>query len=98
MITTFTRLSRVSAVHVGLALSVSQIAAWAQTEARESTLYGSDETLVARTDAGSTCVDSARIVFVGRVVNPDGSPREGAVVLSSAGGKAVTDARGEYRL
>ena len=34
----------------------------------------------------------------GAVSNPDGSPAEGAVVVSSAGGKAVTDSSGWYRL
>ncbi|HEX6885160.1 MAG TPA: HYR domain-containing protein [Planctomycetota bacterium] len=38
------------------------------------------------------------VVFEGFVFAPDGSPAEGAVVVTSAGGKAVVDARGHYRL
>jgi len=34
----------------------------------------------------------------GRVVDQDGVPHEGALVVSSAGGQAITDARGEYCL
>ncbi len=34
----------------------------------------------------------------GVVLGPDGNPVEGAVVVSSAGGKAVTDASGNYRI
>src|SRR5262245_55829018 len=43
-------------------------------------------------------IDEARtsIVFEGFVYTPDGSPAEGAVVVTSAGGKAVVDARGHY--
>ena len=36
--------------------------------------------------------------FEGFVAASDGSPVEGALVVSSAGGKAVTDVRGWYRL
>ena len=39
-----------------------------------------------------------RVTIEGFVLAPDGSPAEGAVVVSSAGGKAVTDASGGYRL
>ena len=44
--------------------------------------------------------DELRVPFVfeGLVAASDGSPVEGALVVSSAGGKAVTDARGGYRL
>ena len=44
--------------------------------------------------------DELRVPFVfeGFVAASDGSPVENAVVVSSAGGKAVTDARGWYRL
>src|SRR5262245_17863911 len=38
------------------------------------------------------------VTLAGFVLAPDGSPAEGAVVTSSAGGKAVTDAAGDYRL
>src|SRR5262245_8634825 len=38
------------------------------------------------------------IVFEGFVLDPDGAPAEGAVVVTSAGGRAVTDLRGRYRL
>jgi hypothetical protein len=37
-------------------------------------------------------------VLSGLVLAPDGFPAEGAVVVSSAGGKAVTDVAGSYRL
>src|SRR5262245_52644964 len=39
-----------------------------------------------------------RVALEGLVLTPDGSPVEGAVVVSSAGGKAVTDVAGRYRL
>src|SRR5262245_24126147 len=55
--------------------------------------------------SGRSCAESAcataqslRVVLVGRVVDPDGVPRAGAVVVTSAGGQALTDARGGYRL
>src|SRR5262245_36393918 len=55
--------------------------------------------------SGRSCAESAcataqslRVVLVGRVVDPDGVPRAGAVVVTSAGGQALTDARGDYRL
>jgi len=38
------------------------------------------------------------VVFEGLVLSPDGSPAEGAVVVTSAGGEDVVDARGQYRL
>src|SRR5262245_4757005 len=38
------------------------------------------------------------VVFEGFVYAPDGSPAEGAVVVTSAGGKAVVDVRGHYRI
>jgi hypothetical protein len=38
------------------------------------------------------------IVLAGLVVAPDGSPAEGAIVVSSAGGQAVADRNGRYRL
>jgi len=37
-------------------------------------------------------------VLAGFVLGPDGNPAEGAVVVSSAGGRAITDAAGAYRL
>ncbi len=37
-------------------------------------------------------------VFEGIVLEPDGAPAEGAVVVSSAGGKAVTDRSGSFQL
>src|SRR5262245_19330559 len=42
--------------------------------------------------------DRERVVFEGYVLTPDGGPAEGVMVLCSAGGKAVTDAAGDYRL
>jgi len=41
---------------------------------------------------------STRFAFEGFVLDPDGLPVEGAVVVTSAGGRAVTDAAGSYRL
>src|SRR5262245_29588913 len=38
------------------------------------------------------------IVLEGFVLAPDGTPAEGAVVVSSAGGQAITDQDGHYRL
>jgi hypothetical protein len=38
------------------------------------------------------------VVLQGFVLDPQGRPAEGAVVVSSAGGQAVTDAAGGYRL
>src|SRR5262245_28437261 len=40
----------------------------------------------------------ASVVFEGFVFAPDGSPAEGALVVTSAGGKAVVDSSGHYRL
>jgi len=42
--------------------------------------------------------DVAPIVLDGFVLAPDGAPAQGAVVVSSEGGHAVTDAAGRYRL
>src|SRR5262245_61988755 len=39
-----------------------------------------------------------RLTLEGFVLSPDGSPAEGAVVVSSAGGRAVTNVAGNYRL
>src|SRR5262245_7315348 len=43
-------------------------------------------------------VASRSVVFEGFVLAPDGGPEEGAVIVSSAGGGAVTDRNGRYRL
>ena len=43
-------------------------------------------------------VSSGVVVLDGFVLDPSGAPAEGAVVVSSAGGRAVTDAAGSYRL
>ena len=48
-----------------------------------------------RTESAGSPVQA---VLEGLVLLPDGAPAEGAVVVSSAGGKAVVDARGSYRL
>jgi hypothetical protein len=40
----------------------------------------------------------AALVLEGSVLDAQGAPAEGAVVVSSAGGKAVTDVAGRYRL
>ncbi len=45
-------------------------------------------------DTGS----SMPVAFEGFVFEPSGAPAEGAVVVSSAGGQAVTDRNGRYRL
>jgi hypothetical protein len=48
---------------------------------------------------GGVRTESSRpVVLEGLVVSPDGAPVEGAVVVSSAGGQAVTDRDGRYRL
>ena len=41
---------------------------------------------------------SVAVTFVGSVDGPDGAPAEGAIVVSSAGGQAVTDGNGSYSL
>ncbi|HEX6884482.1 MAG TPA: HYR domain-containing protein [Planctomycetota bacterium] len=45
-----------------------------------------------------TVVAESPLVLEGCVLAPDGAPAQGAVVVSSAGGQAVTDVRGRYRL
>ncbi len=49
--------------------------------------------------AGSdSASDGVLTVLVGRVVDPDGMPATGATVVTSAGGQAVTNAAGDFRL
>lgn len=48
--------------------------------------------------AGTDVVVRRPLELEGAVFGPDGNPVEGAVVVSSAGGKAVTDASGSYRI
>lgn len=48
--------------------------------------------------ASSASADSVSINFEGIVRAPDGTPAVGSVVVSSAGGQAVTDASGEFQL
>lgn len=43
-------------------------------------------------------VDSVAFTFTGMVLAPDGKPDVGAVVVSSAGGQAVTDSDGKFLL
>src|SRR6185295_9162926 len=52
----------------------------------------------APTDVQEEVESRVPVVLEGFVSNPDGSPAEGAVVVSSAGGKAVADVRGWYQL
>ena len=47
---------------------------------------------------GVPSTESVVFTFEGFVVALDGLPAEGAVVVSSAGGQAVTDAGGSFRL
>ena len=47
---------------------------------------------------GPASPEARAVVLEGFVLLPDGNPGEGAVVVSSAGGQAVTDAAGSYRL
>ena len=57
--------------------------------------------LLERTASGASAVaerESRPLTFEGFVLEPDGRPAEGAVVVSSAGGLAVTDASGHYVL
>ncbi len=42
--------------------------------------------------------ENQSVVVEGHVFNPDGSPAKSAIVLSSAGGRALTDESGEYLL
>ena len=51
----------------------------------------------ARTETVSSA-ESPAFTFIGVVNEPDGTPAEGAIVVSSAGGKAVTGAEGSFRL
>src|SRR5688572_15469210 len=51
--------------------------------------------IAARAAEDRSCVP---FVFEGFVLDPDGAPAEGAVVVSSAGGRAVADCNGRYRL
>src|SRR5688500_12630146 len=43
-------------------------------------------------------LESGSLAFEGIVYEPSGAPAEGAVVVSSAGGQAVTGWNGTYRL
>ena len=43
-------------------------------------------------------LEPSAIVCEGVVLDPDGAPAEGALVMSSAGGKSVTNSLGRYRL
>src|SRR5262245_28757777 len=72
-------------------------------------LFGSQQRLAAQSapetephPAGARPGDDAGMflpfVFEGFVLDPDGAPAEGAVVVSSAGGKVVVDESGAYRL
>src|SRR5262245_61769546 len=49
-------------------------------------------------EAGLARLDAfVTVSFEGQVYDPDGAPAEGAVVVSGAGGSAITDARGRFR-
>src|SRR6185503_14497026 len=83
---------------LGLGLFVLQASSSGQTGSNGSVAHRG-ETSVAETAADRELgVETMPIVIVGRVLGPDGRAREGVVVASSAGGRALTDARGEYRL
>jgi len=51
----------------------------------------------ARTESVSSD-ESPAFTFIGFVNEADGTPAEGAIVVSSAGGQAVTGAEGSFRL
>jgi hypothetical protein len=91
-------LARVSFVFVGLSLLTLQGSVRGQNVA-PGELDASLRVMHAdgAIDAATT-VESARTVFVGRVIEPDGTPAVGAVVVTSAGGQAVTDAQGAFSL
>src|SRR5262245_50933155 len=95
-------LSRFIAVSLGFGLVVAQVAVSAQTDGkgtapgREDALVDSAGELAARME--TTPSETYPLVILGCVVDQDGAPCEGAVVVSSAGGRALTDARGDFRL
>jgi hypothetical protein len=51
-----------------------------------------------RGDSGEGPRPSVPVVLEGFVLDADGTPAQGAVVTSSAGGRAITDALGRYRI
>ena len=80
---------------LGSILIVATCAALAQVEA----LVAQGEPSGAPTaPIGDSRQPVAKLTLKGFVLAPDGSPAEGAVVVSSAGGKAITDAAGAYQL
>ena len=84
---------------IGLAFSVLQASVGGQIDAGESNAdLRHQDALAGSAGAQTASVETVPIVLTGRVVGPDGAPHEGAVVVSSAGGRAITDARGTWRL
>jgi hypothetical protein len=79
------------------ALAVSRVSTPQVPEEREDRAGGRrlEEQLLERQAAAGASVP---VVLVGRVVTPEGASAERALVTSSAGGRALTDARGAYRL
>src|SRR5262245_40900752 len=70
--------------------------AWIGILALNGTLSAQADGPAAR--AGDGDRGAVHRVLEGFVLSPDGSPAQGAIVVSSAGGKTLTDARGAYWL
>jgi hypothetical protein len=91
-------LGRVSVVFVGLSLLALQGSVRGQVVAPGEL----DASLRVMHADGAinevTTPEVAATVIVGQVIGPDGAPAAGAVVVSSAGGQAVTDAEGAFSL
>src|SRR5262245_41941522 len=82
---------------------VAQTAEGAQTDVRGTAVPGREHALVAGVEDPAARIETAQIetaptVLFGCVLDADGAPREGAMVTSSAGGRTLTDARGEFQL
>jgi len=77
-----------------LALALTPFAAHASDRYGDAPLAPT----VARDSAEPAPVETVLTVLEGRVLDPDGSPAVGAVVLTSAGGRASTDEFGAFYL
>jgi len=80
------------AIAASLGLLLVPVGTRAQSRQPEFAESGGIDLSTAPTVA--TCEQSAPTVFVGRVLGPGGAPASGAVVVTSAGGQAVTNAEG----
>src|SRR5262245_64818116 len=75
----------------GASLLVLQAVAGAQAECGGIAAAAIDDSEV-------EAIEPMPIVLVGRVAGPDGSPVERAAITTSAGGQAISDAHGRFRL